>query len=103
MTAPALIARNLMRLLTTRVRLPEHLEIHIHVAQISDWLAQFAGAYAAIEINNDGCFTCGAAHRPFGRAFGVFELCTMAKNQCSDICGLFHPLPQRVSIKQTVR
>src|SRR5689334_22833812 len=50
--APALVARNPARLILSRGRFPKHIEVHIHLAQIADGLAQFAGANASVEVDN---------------------------------------------------
>src|SRR5262245_59371671 len=67
-SAPAAVAADLARFFGARVRLPEHLEIHVGAAQISDRRPHLAGADAPVEVDDRGSFSGRAAHRPGGRS-----------------------------------
>ena len=85
MRAPALIAGDLPRLLPAHGRFPKRLEIHAVIAQVRQRLAEFAGADAAIEVDDGGCLPGGAWHGPFLWPVHVIELGAVVKRQRGDI------------------
>src|SRR5262249_7135868 len=85
MSAPALVALDLLRLMCAGRRLPEHLQVHIEVAQVSDGFPQFAGANAAIEVDHGRSFARRAPHRPAVGMIEVLKLCAVMKCESSDV------------------
>jgi len=88
-SAPALIAFDLLCLGGARRRLPEDLELHIHLSQIRHWLSHFASPNSTVKIDHRGGFSRGARHAPPAAFLEICELSPMMERQRTDVG---HPL-----------
>ena len=96
--APALITRDLLRLVPAGGCFPEDLEIHVVIAQIAKRLAELASANPAVEVDDGGRFSCRARHRPAGRLLQILKLNSMMKRESADVDGFLNPFYQSILV-----
>src|SRR5262249_44680642 len=96
--APALVTSDSVRFIRACGRFPEDLQVHVHVAKISDRLSQFACPDTPVEVDHRGSLARGAPHRPSSRPVEVLKLCPVVKCKCSNIRRFLDPFHKAVLV-----
>ncbi len=98
MGAPALIAGDLRRFGLSGLGLPEHIEVHVVFAKITNGRTQLAGTDTSVKIHHRGSFAGGTRHCPAFGAVGIVQLRAVMKCQGTHIRYLFQPADDGVRI-----